>query len=132
MKKAVSIVLVSLLTSMCLVSCYAMACISPASSNVFKSASINAASTGTVTFSAEAKKLCNSINIAGCSLDRLDDGKWVFVASLSVPVSKANTLRYSASMNYSSSLVHGNTYRFRATFSADGETLTRISASIAY
>ena len=131
MKKSLVVAVMALIICLAVTNGYADTVL-PFSSNVFKSADISVSSTGTVTFSVEAKKICESISVTSCSLDRLDQGKWVFVTSLSVPSAKLNTFRYSASKDYSSSLQHGNTYRFRVTFSAGGEILTRTSSAMNY
>lgn len=131
MKKSLVVLVMALIICLAVTNGYADTVL-PFSSNVFKSADISVSSTGTVTFSVEAKKICESISVTSCSLDRSEQGKWIFVASLSAPPAKSNAFRYSAVKDYSSSLQHGNTYRFRVTFSAGGETLTRTSSAMNY
>lgn len=132
MKKLRMAIVITLFISMFSANGYALNDTRPLSSGVFKSASISVSTTGTVTFSVEAKKTCESISVTSCSQDRSEQGKWIFVASLSVPPAKSNAFRYSAVKDYSSSLQHENTYRFRVTFSAGGETLIRISSTVNY
>ena len=132
MKKSIIILTITLFVSLVAASGYALEDMVPFSSSIFKSASITASSKGTVTFSVETKKTCKRISVKSCSLERLEQGKWVFVTTLSVPSAKANVFRYTVSKDYASSLTAGNTYRFKATFSADGENILKLSTSIEF
>ena len=131
MKKLASISFIILLISVTIIASYALGEASVQSSEVFRSASLSAVSTGTVTFSATIKNK-GDVSVTTCSLERLSEGNWVFVKSLPVPAGKSSTYRYTVSKDYSSSLVHGNSYRFKATFSSNGESRSAISNTIAY
>lgn len=131
MKKLASISFIILLISMTIIASCALSEISVQSSDAFKSASLSAASTGTVSFLAIVKNK-GDVSVTTCSLERLSEGNWVFVKSLPVPAGKSSTYRYTVSKDYSSSLVHGNSYRFKATFSSNGESRSAISNTIAY
>lgn len=131
MKKMISICFIITLVSMITIGSYALGEVSVVSSDVFKFANLNAKPAGTVTFSATLKNK-GDISITFCALERLDEGKWVFVASLTVPASKSNTYRYLASKDYSSNLTQGNSYRFKATFLSNGEKYSTVSNTIAY
>ncbi len=102
------------------------------SNSTFLGATVGATTSGTVTFTAKLKTKCANVSVTACSLEKLENGTWQFVKSLSLPDSKTNTKLYIVSKDYSSSLTTGNTYRFRATFTADGKTVTRTSGSINY
>lgn len=102
------------------------------SNGTFLGATVEATTSGTVTFTARLKNKCASVSVTSCSLEKLENGTWKFVKNLSLPAGKTNASRYIASKDYSSNLVAGNTYRFKATFSADGEKITKTSGSIGY
>lgn len=102
------------------------------SSQMFRSVSVQGNSTGTVTFSALLNMQCTSIEISSCTLHLYEDSKWSYVTTLGVPEGKSNVLRYGASVDYSASLTHGNTYRVVVTFTADGESVTKTSNSFSY
>lgn len=59
------------------------------------------------------------------------NGTWSSAGSLSSPPS-ATTSKYSKSVSYSGSCTKGKTYRIKATFDADGETVTRTSNEATY
>ena len=103
MKKLASISFIILLISVTIIASYALGEASVQSSEVFRSASLSAASTGTVTFSATIKNK-GDVSVTTCSLERLSEGNWVLVKSLPVPAGKSSTYRYTASKDYSSSL----------------------------
>lgn len=102
------------------------------SNSTFLDATVQSTTSGKVTFTARLRARCASVSVTSCSLEKLENGTWKFVKSLSLPDGKTNASRYTASKDYSSSLVEGSTYRFKATFSADGEKTTRTSGSITY
>ena len=83
MKKLASISFIILLISVTIIASYALGEASVQSSEVFRSASLSAASTGTVTFSATIKNK-GDVSVTTCSLERLSEGNWVLVKSLPV------------------------------------------------
>lgn len=60
------------------------------------------------------------------------NGTWSSAGSLSSPPSASNTSNYTKSVNYASSCTKGKTYRIKATFDADGETVNRTSNEMTY
>lgn len=132
MKKSLFLASVCALLCVFLTTSFAFGEMTYFSNSTFLGATVGATTSGTVTFTARLKNKCASVSIVSCSLEKLENGIWKFVKSLSLPAGKTNTSRYTASKDYSSSLASGNTYRFKATFSADGEKTTRTSGSVTY
>lgn len=106
--------------------------IRPFASTAFKKSSISLSTSGNATFSATVDIICDSISVSGCTLQQKSGTKWVDAKSLTPPDSMSNTFVYSKSKDYSSSMTSGKTYRIKATFNADGTTLTKYSGSINY
>lgn len=102
------------------------------SSIMFRSVSVQGSSTGTVTFSAMLNQQCSEVKISSCILQYYNNSEWSYASTLNVPASKTNTFRYGASMDYSSFLSHGTTYRVVVVFNADGESVTTTSNSFSY
>ena len=132
MKRWIACVIICALLSVTISCAVATSEVSCFSSDTFFSVSVQPTASGVVAFNARLKLKCSSISVTTCTLEKLEDGSWKFVKSLSTPEVKTNTNRYSASKDYSSSLASGNTYRFKATFSANGETLSQTSPALNY
>lgn len=103
----------------------------PLSSNSFTSTSVRMSASGTASFSAAVRYPCN-ISVSSCTLQKQENGHWVFASSLTPPPGKSNAIKYSAKKDYSSDMTSGFTYRIVATFEADGESVTATSGSIVY
>ena len=101
------------------------------SSDSFTSTSVRMSASGTASFSAAVRYPCN-ISVSSSTLQKQENGHWVFAASLTPPPGKSNAIKYSAKKDYSSDMISGFTYRFVATFEADGESVTATSGSIVY
>lgn len=130
MRKLICLVMV-LVTALTAVVWTASAEISPLSSEVFHRASVSCSS-GTATFSARVNIQCSSISVTSCTLQKFENGSWVFAATLATPESKSNTYTYFTTKDYSSSMSTGVTYRIKATFEAGGDSVTTTSKSFTY
>lgn len=132
MKKWIAYIIICALLSVSISCAVASSEVSCFSSDTFFSVSVQPTASGVVAFNARLKLKCSSVSVTSCSLEKFEDGSWKFVKYLSTPEAKTNTNRYSVSKDYSSSLTSGNTYRFKATFSANGETLSQTSPALNY
>lgn len=103
----------------------------PLSSDSFVSASVSVSTSGTANFSATVRHSC-TISVSSCTLQKMEDGKWVYAATLATPPIKERAMRYSAKKDYSASMTKGVTYRIIATFKADGDSVTKTSNSFTY
>lgn len=103
----------------------------PLSSDSFVSASVSLSTSGTASFSATVRRPC-TISVSKCTLQKKENGKWVYAASLVTPPNEENSIMYSANKDYSTNMTKGVTYRIVATFNADGDTVTKTSNSFTY
>lgn len=104
-----------------------MAAVEPRAHDTFQKATVALTSSKIVMFSATTVVEAASIQVTSCTLQKKAGTVWVFSGALTPPsyiASNANT--YGASVDYSSSISTG-TYRIKAVFSADGETITSTS-----
>lgn len=99
--------------------------IAPRADTEFMSTTIVLKSSKSVSFRATTYEIKDSISISACWLQiENDDGTWTTVCSLPVPSETGSeTISFSTSASYSSYIGTG-TYRIRATFNADGHTVT--------
>lgn len=132
MKKILSLTLTLVLLAISLAQIQASAEIIPLTSENFRDAKIYLYSSGQTMFTATLRVQCATISVTNCTLQKLENGKWVYAASLTPPPSKTNAMVYSAVKDYSASMAHGTTYRIVATFQADGDTITKTSNAITY
>jgi len=134
MKKVLPYILIGILIAAAIPQnqAYADINITPLSSVNFVRATVIASETGNVSFSATLRKQCSTVSVSSCTLQKQEDGHWVFAASLGTPPSKSNTFKYTADKDYSSDMTPGITYRIVATFEADGESVTKTSSSFTY
>ena len=102
--------------------------IMPYADTEFDSATTLLKATKQVSFRAVTYNVKSSISVTACWLEKENsDGSWSTVCTLPPPsVVSANSFTYSATMDYSSEIGTG-TYRIRATYNADGHTITRYS-----
>lgn len=131
MKKVLLYVITLMLFAVALPQHLVFAEATPLSSDVFITASVSLSASGTTIFSANVRHPC-TISVSRCTLQKQENGRWVYAASLTPPLSKTNTSVYSAVKDYSASMAHGTTYRIVATFEADGDTITKTSNSMTY
>ncbi len=132
MRKLWLCIMVVMLFSVAMPHIGAYADIMPLSSENFSRAMVTAYETGNVKFSATLNKVCSTVSVSSCTLQKKEDGRWVFATSLGTPPSKSDISKYTANKDYSSSMTTGVTYRIVATFDADGETITKTSNSFTY
>lgn len=132
MRKLWLCIMVVILFSVAMLHIGAYADIMPMSSVTFSRAVVSASETGGVTFSATLNKKCSTVSVSSCTLQKQEEGRWVFAASLETPPSKSNISKYTAHKDYSSNMTTGVNYRIVATFNADGETMTKTSNSFTY
>ena len=130
MKRIGSIIFVALVFSL-FIACFAIAEsyeVMPCADTEFNSATTLLKSSKQVSFRAVTYNVKSSISVTACWLEQKnDDGSWTTVCSLNTPSAVSqNDFSYSATMDYSSEIGTG-TYRIRATYNADGHTITRYS-----
>ena len=101
-------------------------------SSTFKSSAVTLNSSGTATFSATATKKCNLIKVDSCTLQIKIGISWVDAKALATPVSATNCYTYQKTKSYGSEMTSGKTYRIKAVFNADGETVTCYSSGMTY
>lgn len=102
----------------------------PYADTVFKNASVSLNTSGKATFSAVTFKICKNIKIVTCYLQLKTGETYQSVKALSCPSADSNTNDYYATKDYSGDMTPGHTYRIKATFDADGHTLTKYSGPI--
>lgn len=122
------LVSISLLIVFVLVNTAVATEIMPRADTEFTTTAIVLKSSKTVSFRATTYEVKDSISVTACWLEiENDDGSWSTVCSLPTPSGAASqTFSFSTNADYSSYIGTGN-YRIRATFNADGHTLTRTS-----
>ena len=99
--------------------------IAPCADTEFTTTTIILKSTKSVSFRATTYDIKESISVTACWLQiENDDGTWSTVCTLPAPSAMASeTFSFSTTAEYSSYIGTG-TYRIRATFNADGHTVT--------
>lgn len=102
--------------------------ITPYADTEFDSATTLLKATKQVSFRAVTYNVKSSISVTTCWLEKEnDDGTWSTVCTLPPPgIEAEDTFAYSATVDYSEYIGTGN-YRIRATYNADGHTITRYS-----
>lgn len=102
--------------------------ITPYADTEFDSVTTLLKSTKKVSFRAVTYNVKSSISVTDCRLEKENDnGTWSTVCTLPPPkVTAKETFAYSATEDYSDYIDTGN-YRIRATYDADGHTITRYS-----
>lgn len=132
MKRAAMFTVVFVLTAMML--CTALANESQIQANHYYSdASVAFNSSGKAVFSAITTFQFNKLSITSCSLQVKEGGVWKHDVTLTPPSQVAqNRFTYSAEKTYSLSCTPGKTYRFKATFNADGHTITKYSNEVKF
>lgn len=102
--------------------------IMPRADTEFASVTTSLKATKQVSFRALTNDIKSSISVTACWLEQKDDdGSWSTVCALEVPsVIAEDDFSFSATMDYSDVISTG-TYRIRATYNADGHTITRYS-----
>lgn len=106
----------------------------PYASPVFSSGGVSISTSIATTFLASTNKICDSIYVSSCTLQRKNsNGMWVFDATLPPPSYVAyDESEYFAYTSYASYCTTGNTYRIKAVFYAEGYTITRYSNAVDY
>lgn len=122
----------SLTAMFCIISVSAFAItLVPFANAMFKSASVTMKSSGAATFRATTDKIVNSLSVASVTLQVKSESSWNTDTSLTEPSTVAsNTNTYSSTANYSSELKSGRTYRLKANFNADGNSITKYSSEV--
>jgi len=110
----------------------AMAQIALFANSTFKSSSVSLNSSGTATFSAATRIKCNSIKVNSSTLQVKSGSSWSDAKALTVPAAATNCSSYQKTKSYGSDMTSGKTYRIKAVFNADGETVTCYSGEISY
>ena len=107
--------------------------IMPFANEYYAEASVAFTSSGKAAFSAQTTFVFSKLTVTSCSLEVKTNGVWKSAGTLAVPtaVSKDTTI-FDAQMNYGSSCTAGKTYRVKATFNADGHTITKTSGAATY
>lgn len=106
--------------------------IMPYADSYFDSITINLTSKKYVAYQATAKEEHKEIKVTSCTLQKKSGTRWTDVGSLDAPTDVANNTRvYDATMDYSDDIGTG-TYRIKATFYADGYTVSRTSNERTY
>lgn len=102
--------------------------ITPYADSEFASVTTVLKKTKQVSFRAVTNNVKATISVTACWLEiENDDGTWSTVCSLPTPSFVASeTFAYSTTVDYSEYIGTG-TYRIRATYNADGHTITRYS-----
>lgn len=104
----------------------------PLADDVFDATKVQLSSTGKVTLYCVTYDVMNSIKVTSCWLEKKQNGVWVYDCSVTPPSEEGvNTIGYSATLECKSSIGSG-TYRFAATFSADGHRITRYSTGTSF
>ncbi len=100
----------------------------PYADSEFMSAYISISVDKDATFVGKTYEKKSAISVTACSLEKkTGPNTWSFVCSLTPPPDVCeNTHAYSAMANYSKDIGTG-TFRIKATFDADGHTITRYS-----
>jgi len=132
MKRAALITVVLVLTTMTL--CPALANNSQIkASQYYAEASVALNSSGKAVFSALTTFQFSELSVTSCSLQVKEDGIWKHDTMLTPPSYVAkNRYTYSAEKTYALNCTPGKTYRFKATFSADGHTITKYSNEVKF
>ncbi len=131
MKKVLAYIIVLMLFTVVLPEQPACAEAMPLSSDSFVLASVSVSTSGTASFSATVRHPC-TISVSRCTLQKQENRKWVYAASLTTPPDEENSMTYSADKDYSASMSKGVTYRIVTTFKADGDSVTKTSNSFTY
>ncbi len=102
--------------------------IMPYADSEFNSATTLLKATKQVSFRAVTYSVKSSISVSACWLEKKNnDGTWSTVCPLPTPSFVASeTFAYATTVDYSDYIGTG-TYRIRATYNADGHTITRYS-----
>lgn len=98
----------------------------------FKIYTVSLSSAGSASFYATTTTTSASLKVSSCTLQTKSGSSWSDSKTLSTPAGKTNTNLLRVSKDYSSSMSSGNTYRIKAVFNADGNTVTAYSGEIAY
>jgi hypothetical protein len=101
-------------------------------SSTFRTSSVGFSSAGKATFSATTTKNCASIKVSSCTLQVKSGSSWNDAKLLTAPAGDTNCSSYYATKSYGSDLTSGKTYRLKAVFNADGNTVTCYSGEISY
>lgn len=102
----------------------------PQANPVFIEASVYVSSNMRAEFTASTMKVCASIYVKSCDLQKKNGVNWVDYKSLTPPSYVAtNTSAYGEVKNYASNFPSGGTFRLKVVFSGGGETVTRYSNS---
>lgn len=132
MKRATMITVVLVLTTMTL--CPALAYNSQINANqYYAEASVALNSSGKAVFSALTTFQFSELSVTSCSLQVKEGGVWKDDVTLTPPSYVAkNRYTYSAEKTYSLNCTSGKTYRFKATYNADGHTITKCSNEVKF
>lgn len=97
-----------------------------------KSASIRLSTSMSADFICSTRSFAN-ISVYSVTLEvKNSNGTWSSAGSLSSPSGATDALSLNSKSSYSSSCTKGKTYRIKATFDADGETVSRTSNEATY
>lgn len=102
----------------------------PFADDVFDSTKVQLSSDGKVKLYCATYEVKKSIKVTSCRLEKKRNEEWVYDCSVTPPSEEGvNTIGYSATLDCKSSIGSG-TYRFAATFCADGHSITRYSKGV--
>lgn len=105
----------------------------PYSNEYYSDSSVAFNSAGKAVFSALTTFKFSTMKVTSCTLEVKSGSTWKYSASLTPPSDVFNnSYAYSAEKSYASSCTKGKTYRIKATFNADGHTITKTSGSATY
>lgn len=99
----------------------------------YAEASVAFNSSGKAVFSALTAFQFSELSVTSCSLQVKVDGVWRHDTMLTPPAYVAKNLyTYTAEKTYALNCAPGKTYRFKATFDADGHTITKYSNEVKF
>lgn len=102
-------------------------------SQAFKATTIALTTSLFAEFRATTNRNYSTIKVSSCSLQEMNGSTVVSSITLQVPQATAtNTDSFNTTKDYSQNGTHGKSYRIKATFWADGYTVTAYSRIINY
>ncbi|MDL2318149.1 hypothetical protein LJC74_03515 [Eubacteriales bacterium OttesenSCG-928-A19] len=98
--------------------------IGPQANPIVMAASVNLTSSEKISFSLTANKPVN-ISVTSCTLQVKENGSWKSAGSVPLPGSASSTETYGKSVDVSSLISTGKTYKVTCTFQAGTESVSR-------
>ena len=132
MNRFAAFILVIILSMLTVHSVFASG-IMPRADEYYSDAGVAFTSAGLAVFTATTTFRFDTLSVTSCTLQVKAGGGWSDGATLTPPSHVArNRFTYAAEKSYSSSCSSGNTYRIKATFDADGHTITKYSGEVEF